>query len=124
MNPKSIVVAMAIAALPVCALAQNTTGAKATRADAENVVKIVSADKAKTQTYCEMVRLGDQIDEADQNKDSKKIEDLSNQIDALSDKMGPEYIALMDGLQDMDPNSKDGRDIAQTLSALDALCPK
>ncbi|MGH6727694.1 MAG: hypothetical protein ACREB8_14300 [Pseudolabrys sp.] len=124
MNLKPIVVFAAVAAMPVCALAQNDAAAKASRADAENVVKIVSADKAKTQTYCEMVKLGDQIDEADQKKDSKTIDELSNKIDALSDKMGPEYIALMDGLQDMDANSKEGRDIAQTLSALDGLCPK
>jgi hypothetical protein len=45
-------------------------------------------------------------------------------VDELGKKIGPEYVALMEGLQDMDPNSKDGKDIGTTLEALDKLCAK
>jgi hypothetical protein len=39
--------------VPVCAQAQQPSGAKL-KADAQNVVKIISGDKAKTQTYCQI----------------------------------------------------------------------
>ena len=35
-----------------------------------------------------------------------------------------EYVALMDGLQDIDPESDDGADIVAALAALDKLCAK
>jgi len=61
---------------------------------------------------------------ADQKKDTKKIGELSKKMDEMSQKLGPEYIALMDGVQDLDPNSKDGQDIASALDGLDKLCSK
>ena len=76
---------------------------------------MISADKAKTQTYCDMTKLGEQIDQADQKKDTKKVDELSKKMDDMTQKLGPEYVALMDGLQDMDPNSKDGKDIGAAL---------
>ena len=30
-------------------------------------------------------------------------DELSNKIEALEETLGPEYVALMDGLQDIDP---------------------
>jgi hypothetical protein len=36
----------------------------------------------------------------------------------------PEYIELIGELQDMDPNSEDGKEITSTLEALDKLCTK
>ena len=97
---------------------------KVTKADAQKVVKIISTDKAKTQTYCDIAKLGDQIEQADQKKDTKKADELSAKMDEMGKKLGPEYIALMNGLQDMDPNSKDGQDIGATIEALDKLCAK
>ncbi len=49
MNLKLSVAILAIAAVPVCAPAQQSSTAKL-KADARNVVKIISGDKAKTQT--------------------------------------------------------------------------
>ena len=37
-------------------------------------------------------------------------------------KLGPEYAALVDGLQDIDPESEVGQEISSTLDALDHLC--
>jgi ABC-type transporter Mla subunit MlaD len=110
--------------VPLCALAQPKAASKVTNADAQKVVKMISADKAKTQIYCDMAKLGEQIEQADQKKDTKKVEALSKQMDDMSAKLGPEYAALMDGMQDMDANSKVGKDIGATLEALDALCAK
>jgi hypothetical protein len=124
MNLKSIIAAVVIAAVPLYALAQPKAASKVTNADAQKVVKMISADKAKTQIYCDMAKLGEQIEQADQKKDTKKVEALSKQMDDMSAKLGPEYAALMDGMQDMDANSKVGKDIGATLEGLDALCAK
>jgi hypothetical protein len=45
-------------------------------------------------------------------------------MDDMSAKLGPEYAALMDGMQDMDANSKVSKDIGATLEGLDVLCAK
>jgi ABC-type oligopeptide transport system ATPase subunit len=124
MNPKLIVAALLVAALPAYAQAQKPGAAKVTKADAQKVVSIISADKAKAQAYCDMAKLGDQIAEAEEKKDTKKADELAKKMDDMSQKLGPEYIALMDGLQDMDPNSKTGQEISSTLEALDKLCAK
>ena len=39
-----------------------------TAAAAQKVVKTISGDKAKTQTYCDIGKLGSQIEDAEQKK--------------------------------------------------------
>ena len=120
MKPRLIVAILVIAGLPVCAEAQQPSAAKA-KADAQKVVKMIIGDKAKSQIYCDIVN-GEQIEETDP-KDTK-TDKLYQQVDELATKLGPEYIALMNGLQDMDPDSEDGKEIGSTLEALDKLCAK
>jgi phage-related minor tail protein len=124
MNLKRIVAILLIVALPLCAQAQKSTAAKVTKADVQKVVKIISGDKAKVQTYCDIGKLNEQIEEANEKKDIKKTEELSQQIDALGKKLGPEYAALMDGLQEVDPESEDGKKIGLMFEPLDKLCAK
>ena len=124
MNLKLIVAILLIVALPLCAQAQKPSAAKVTKADVQKVVKIISGDKAKTQTYCDIGKLNEQIEEADEKKDIKRTEELSQQIDALVKKLGPEYAALMDGLQEVDPESEDGKKIGLMFEPLDKLCAK
>jgi len=124
MNLKMIAAILVIAAVPVCAQAQKPDAAKVTNADAQKVLKIISGDKAKTQTYCDILNLGVQIEEADQSKDAKKADELIQKIDELTKKLGPEYLALVDGLQDVDMESEDGQQIGLVLEALDRLCAK
>jgi ABC-type transporter Mla subunit MlaD len=123
-NLKLIVAIAAIAAVPAGAQAQKPGGATVTKADAQKVVQMISADKTKTQTYCDMAKLGDEIEQADQKKDSKKVDELAQKLDTMSKQLGPEYAALMDGLQGIDPNSKDADDIGAMLDGLDKLCAK
>ena len=104
--------------------AQKPSAAKVTNAEAQKVLKIISGDKAKTQTYCDILNLGVQIEEADQSKDAKKADELIQKIDELTKKLGPEYLALVDGLQDVDMESEDGQQIGSMLEALDRLCAK
>jgi peptidoglycan hydrolase CwlO-like protein len=124
MNMKLIVAILVIAAVPVFAQAQPPSTAKVTKADAQKVIKIISGDKAKAQTYCQIGKLGEQIEEANDKKDSKTADELSQKMKELENNLGPEYVALMDGLPDIDPESEDGADIAAALAALDKLCAK
>ncbi|MGA7389802.1 MAG: hypothetical protein WBW99_17985 [Pseudolabrys sp.] len=121
MNLKLIVAILVIAAVPVCAQAQAPSAAKVTKADAQNVIKIIRGDKAKTQIYCDIGKLGEEIAQAEQKKDTKKADELYRQMDELGTKLGPEYVALMDGLEELDPNSLDGQEIGSMLEGLDKL---
>ena len=121
MNLKLTFTILAIAVVPVCAQAQQPSGAKV-KADAQNVVKIVSGDKAKTQTYCQMDQLSDQIDEAAQKKDNKKAEELSRKMEELAGRLGPEYVAFVKELENVDPNSQDTQQINSIMGTLDKLC--
>ena len=93
-------------------------------AAAQKVVKAISADKAKTQTYCDIGKLGDQIQEADKKNDMKKIDELNLKMDELATKLGPDYVQLIGGLDDIDPDSKEAHDIGSALASLDKLCAK
>jgi hypothetical protein len=64
MKPRLIVAILVMAGLPVCAEAQQLSAAKA-KPDAQNVVKMIIGDKAKSQIYCDVVKLGEQIEETD-----------------------------------------------------------
>jgi len=121
MNVKLIVAILAIAFVSVCAQAQQPSGAKV-KTDVQNVVKIISGDKAKTQTYCQIDELSDQVTQAAQKKDDKKVEELSRKIDELEGTLGPEYVALVKELEEVDPNSLDGQEISSAIDALDRLC--
>jgi len=66
--------------------------------------------------------LGEQIGEADQKKDDKNAEALSQQVTELEKKLGPEYLALVNNLNNMDPNSPEGREIDSILAPLDDSC--
>ena len=113
---------LVIAAVPVSAQAQKLSTAKATKADARKVVKMISGDKAKIQTYCDIGELADLIGRANQKKDAKKADEFSQKMDELGKELGPEYVALMDGLPEIDPQSEDGEEIGSMLQTLEKLC--
>ena len=119
-NLRLIVTILVIA--PICAQAQRPTPAKVTKADAQKVLKIISSNKAKTRIYCEMAKFGNQMEHANETGDAKKFDALFQEMYELGKKLGPEYAALIDGLQDIDPESEVGQEISSTLDALDHLC--
>ena len=94
------------------------------KADAQNVIKIISGDKAKTQIYCQLDELSDQVTQALRKKDNKKAEELSRKMDELEGRLGPEYVALANELEEVDPNSQDGQEISSAMDALDKLCER
>ncbi len=140
MKLKLIVAALVVAAMPMCAQAQTSNPPKPSKpskpakaapaapvskvAAAQRVVKTISGDKTKTETYCDIGKLSQQIEEAEQKNDMKKIDELNKRMDELATKLGPEYVALMGELEDIDPSSKEGEDVSSALGGLDKLCAK
>ena len=96
MKLKLMLAAAVILALPLAAQAQK----KPTKADADKVVKLISADKAKTKIYCDLAKLGDEAQQADEKKDTKKAEEIGQKMDAMGKQLGPEYAAA--GIQRRD----------------------
>ena len=118
MVTKLIVAILMIAAKPVFAQAQKPSAAIVTHADARKVLEIIKGDKAKTQTYCDMVKLGHEMAAADENK----ADELNQKMGELEKKLGPEYAALMDGFQNIDLGSEVGQEMSSMFAALDELC--
>ena len=125
MKLKLVAAVSALAAIPALAHAQQgpqPTVPKPTKADAQNVVQIVTSDKVKTQAYCDFTKLEEQVKAAEEKNDAKTLEALSKQADALVDKLGPEYYKLMDGLEEVDPKSSEAKEFMSILSELDKRC--
>jgi hypothetical protein len=125
MNLRVTVAILLIAAVPVCAQAQSPSVPGVSTDDARKVVAIISGDKAKTQTYCDIQKLGQQIEHAYEKRDMKLVDELFQKIEALEKTLGPEYVALADRLEDIDPE-KDrlAVEIMSVLGALDTLCTR
>ncbi len=111
-----------ISTLTASAQAQQSVP-KPTLADAANVVKIVSTDKSKVVAYCELARLGDDFIAAADAADDSKLEQLDKQAHDLRKALGPEFVQLDAGLDQVDFQSKDGKELAAVLDKLDDLCP-
>lgn len=122
MKLKHLAVAAAFAALPFAAAAQQDKPPKPTNAEAQKVANAIAADKAKLKIYCDIAEIAARIDDADQKKDAKTVEALSDRMDKMSEQLGPDYVALMDGLQELTPESKEAREIGNTFDALDEKC--
>ena len=55
---------------------------------------MISRDKLKIQTFCKIVDLGNQLDQADQVHDIKKVEEVSRKLDQMERKL-PEYTEMV-----------------------------
>ena len=96
MNLKLIVSSLLIAAVPVCAQAQSPSVPRVSKDDAQKVVTIITADKAKTQTYCDIQKLGEQMAQAHEKRNLKLVEELLQKIDTMEKTLGPEFAALVE----------------------------
>ena len=120
-----LVAAISALAIPALAHAQQSgPQPKPTKADVQNVVQIITSDKVKTQAYCDLTKLENQVKALQQNTDTKTVETLTKQAEVLIDKLGPEYFKLMDGLQQVDPKSSEAKEFMSILSELDKRCTK
>jgi len=120
-----LVAAISALAIPALAHAQQSgPQPKLTKEDAQNVVQIITSDKVKTQAYCALKKLENEVKAAAQKNDAA-LEALSKQAGSLvANKLGPEYFKLMDGLAQVDPNSSEAKEFMSILSELDNSCTK
>ena len=51
------------------------------------------------------------LKQANEKNDNKMVNELSEKLEALGEKLGPEYTALMDGLPDIDQDFEVGQEI-------------
>jgi hypothetical protein len=89
---------------------------------ARTVVGTIGADKGKTQIYCQILDLTEQAEEANQEKNVKKAMTLSEQIDLLQKKLGPDFVALAHALDNINPDSPDGQELSSIFGSLDESC--
>jgi hypothetical protein len=117
-----IIAILLISTTPLYAQRQQQNVAKL-KADARNAVGIIGGDKAKTQTYCQILDRGRQMNEAVGEKDQKKARALAQEIVQLR-KQVPEFIVLSNIVKQVDLNSPGGREIASIIGSLTQSCPE
>jgi len=122
LNGLLIVGILVISTAPLYAQREQQNVAKL-KADARNLVGIIGGDKTKTQTYCQIYDLSEQLLQAVQEKDRKKAKALAEKIAELNKKMGPEFAALIDIEKHVDLDSRDGQEIASIVASLGDSCP-
>ena len=121
LNGLLIVAILAIWTVPLYGQRQRQNVAKL-KSEARNVVGTIANDKAKTQTYCQILDLARQLAQAAQEKDRKKAKTLVERIDQLQKQLA-EFVALSNIVRQVDLNSPDGREIALIIQSLDQSCP-
>ena len=127
MKLKLVAAISALAATPALAHAQQGGPPKVpkpTKADAQNVVQIITSDKVKTQAYCDLAKVFDQIQVAKEKDDSNTAQALGKQLLPLVDKLGPEYVKVIEGMDQVDLTSSEGEELLSILSELDKRCTK
>src|SRR6516225_11858392 len=121
-----LVAAIFALAIPALAHAQQSSPQpnvpKPTKADAQNVVQIITSDKVKMQAYCDLGKLFDQIQVAKKKNDSDTIQALGKQLLPVVDKLGPEYVKVIKGMDQVDLTSSEGNELLSILSELDRRC--
>ena len=126
MNLKLVVALSLLAATPAFAQMQKQgaapSGPPPTKADAVKVVNAISTDKAKMQSFCDLAKINDQMEQASEKNDNKTLETLGPKSDELSQKLGPDYVKLMDGVSQLDENSPVVKDVYSTFDALAKQC--
>ena len=113
MNLKLVLVVTLIAARPLVAFAQKDDRVdhvpKLSIQDARKVAQTISNDKIKLQAYCEIGKLQEELEKAEEKNETKAIDALGAKIDNLQQQVGPEYARIMDRLEQVDPNSSEAR---------------
>ena len=122
LNGPLIAAILLISTAPLYAQRQQQDVAKL-KADARNTVGIIGGDRAKTRTYCQIVDLTAQLDQAIDKKNKKKVKALTEKVVQLQKQL-PEFVALGNILEHVDLQSPDGREIALIMQSLAQSCPE
>ena len=95
---------------------------KPTIEDAQKLVDTIRGDKTKLKAYCELGKLHEQIEKAEEKNDTKEMDALVAELDSLEQQAEPDYIRVMDGLGDVDPSSAENQKFTAVLEPLHKQC--
>ena len=115
---------MAVAIAPTVVFAQqgNAEPWKPTIEDAQKLIDAISGDKDKLKTYCEIDKTHEALDRAEETGDAKEFDVGVAKLDGLEPQMGPDYLRMMEGLGEVDPNSSEGRQFTAVFEPLHKQC--
>ena len=85
-------------------------------------MQTISSDKTKLQAYCDLGKLQDQMEKAEEGNDTAAVNALVAKADALAQQIGPEYLGIVEGLEEVDPNSAEGQKFAAVFNTLHEKC--
>ena len=108
----------------MCAQAQSPSVPKVDKGDAKKVATIIRSDKVKIKTYCDLQKLAEQIKKANRKKDGKKVDELFRKSETMEETLGPEYLALINGIQEIVGNDELRAEFVLAFGALAKLCTK
>jgi hypothetical protein len=123
LNGPLIVATLLISTAPLYAQRQQQNVAKL-KADARNFVGIIGSDKTKTQTYCQIHDLSEQLSPGGSGQRQKEGQRTGRKDRWIEQKMGPEFAALIDIEKQVDLDSRDGQEIASIVASLGESCPR
>jgi hypothetical protein len=122
---RAITCLLFLGALAAPALAQQPSPPhKPTKAEVQKLVEIIGADQTKLATYCKLAAIDEEMGKAAETNDNNKVEELGKEAEALQKTMGPEYLQLVTGLDEVDPQSKEGEELLSAFDPLDKQCEK
>jgi predicted sulfurtransferase len=116
-----IVASLLISTVPLSARQQQSVAKLKT--DTRNAVGTIGGDKAKTQTYCQILVAVGRLHQVHENKDQKKANALVKEIVQLQKQL-PEFGVLSNAITHVQPNSPDGQEIASVIRTLNQECEK
>jgi hypothetical protein len=123
MKLKLLMAVTMFAITPIVAFAQKDDPLpKPTAEDAQKVVQAISSDKNKLQAYCELSKLQEQVEKAEETNDTKTIDELTAKADSLEQRVGPDYSRILDGLDELDPKSAEGQKYIAVFDTLQDKC--
>src|SRR5215471_12342678 len=83
-----------------------------TLADVQHLAERIGGDKSKLSAYCELGKLHDETRQAVQYNDTNAIAAVAAKTDDFERQLGPEYDEVLNGLDQIDFSSDEGRQIA------------
>jgi hypothetical protein len=127
MNLKLFVAVAFLATSPAYAQIQGQGGQRPnvpvpTKADVDKIAAAIDADKSKLQVFCDLSKLDQQMAAAEKKHDTTTAQAIGAKENDLSRQLGSEYLVVMLGLSQMNPNSAAYRAITPHLDALDGKC--
>ena len=126
MDLKYFMAVMIFATAPILAFAQSDDtknhAPKPTMEDVQKLVQAISSDKAKLQAYCDMDKLQDQMEKAEEEDDTRAIDELLAKADTLEHKLGPDCARITEGLDRIDLASSEAKRFAAVFDGLRDKC--